>query len=113
MWWAQLATSDFAAQARTAALTAGKGLQTGAKGAAESFNKFVEGQDAQASAAAAARGGEPERKDFWDSFGAAAGASGGASSKSNNSSIGTSAMKKTPGSSSQTKSKDDGWGDDW
>ncbi|KAK5223193.1 ADP-ribosylation factor GTPase-activating protein gcs1 [Exophiala xenobiotica] len=108
-----LATSDFAAQARTAALTAGKGLQTGAKGAAESFNKFVEGQDAQASAAAAARGGEPERKDFWDSFGAAAGASGGASSKSNNSSIGTNAMKKTPGSSSQTKSKDDGWGDDW
>jgi len=103
-----LASSDFAAQARNAALTAGKGLQTGAKGAAESFNKFVEGQDDKASAAAAARGGEPERKDFWDSFGAGA---SGASSKSN-SSIGTSAMKKTP-ASSQTKSKDDGWGDDW
>lgn len=108
----QLASSDIAAQARTAAMVAGKNIQTGAKGAAESFNKFVEGQDEKASAAAASRGVEPERKDFWDSFGmggGGAGAGGGASKSS--SSIGTSAMKKTPGSSQ--KSKDDGWGDDW
>ncbi|KIW38591.1 hypothetical protein, variant [Exophiala oligosperma] len=107
-----LASSDIAAQARTAAMVAGKNIQTGAKGAAESFNKFVEGQDEKASAAAASRGVEPERKDFWDSFGmggGGAGAGGGASKSS--SSIGTSAMKKTPGSSQ--KSKDDGWGDDW
>ncbi|KIW16734.1 hypothetical protein PV08_03923 [Exophiala spinifera] len=99
-----LASSDLAAQARTAALAAGKNIQTGAKGAAESFNKFVEGQDEKASAAA--RRVEPERKDFWDSFGM--GASGAPKPAS---SIGTSAMKKTPGASQ--KSKDDGWGDDW
>ena len=90
-------------------MVAGKNIQTGAKGAADSFNKFVEGQDEKASAAAAARRVEPERKDFWDSFGMGAGGAGGASKPA--SSIGTSAMKKTPGSSQ--KSKDDGWGDDW
>ncbi|KAI1611849.1 hypothetical protein EDD36DRAFT_268257 [Exophiala viscosa] len=104
-----IASTDFAAQARQAALVAGKTVQTGAKGAADTLTKFVEGQDEQASRAAAAKGGEPERKDFWDSFGAGGGAGG--ASKSGGS-LGTSAMKK-PTSGPQTKSKEDGWGDDW
>ncbi|KIX95011.1 uncharacterized protein Z520_09321 [Fonsecaea multimorphosa CBS 102226] len=111
-----IASSDFAAQAQKAAAAAGQGIQSGARGAAESFNKFVEGQDERAASSASAAGSkrtttEPERKDFWDSFGQSG--SGGNS----NSSIGTSAMKK-PASSSATanparKTKEDGWGDDW
>jgi ADP-ribosylation factor GTPase-activating protein 1 len=91
-------------------MVAGQGLQSGARGAAQSFNKFVEGQDERAAAAAAgAKGGvEPERKDFWDSFGQGGG--GGAPS-----SIGTSALKKTtsPAANPPRKTKEDGWGDDW
>ena len=87
-------------------MAAGQGIQSGAKGAAESFNKFVEGQDEKASAAAAARQVEPERKDFWDSFGMP-------SEPKPNSSIGTSAMKKNPAANPPKKTKEDGWGDDW
>lgn len=97
-------------------MTAGQGLQTGAKGAAETFNRFVEGQDEKSSSAAANRGNvEPERKDFWDSFGEAAEQK--TTNAPKNSSIGTSAMKKTntnaPQANPPVKSKDDGWGDDW
>ncbi|KAJ5512399.1 Arf GTPase activating protein [Penicillium fimorum] len=62
----QLAESEFAAQARVHASTLGQNLQTGVRGAADHFNKFVEGED---------RGGdgrlnrvEPERREFWDDF---------------------------------------------
>lgn len=100
---AQLAASDLAAQARNAALAAGQGIQTGVKGAAENFNKFVEGQDDRAGAAASKRRVEPEKKDFWDSFGQSS-----EPAPSKPSSIGTSAMKKND------KKKEDGWGtDDW
>lgn len=107
----QIASTDFAAQARSAALAAGQGIQTGAKGAAESFNKFVEGQDETAAAAAASsRKVEPERKDFWDSFGQGGGSGGGGTGGS----LGTSAMKKTiPAANPPKKTKEDGWGDDW
>ncbi|KAL2409320.1 ADP-ribosylation factor GTPase-activating protein GCS1 [Exophiala dermatitidis] len=107
-----LAASDLAAQARTAALAAGSGIQSGAKGAAESFNKFIEGQDERAAAASSRKTTAqpaPERKDFWDSFGLSA----DSSSKSGSSSIGTSAMKKTPVANPPKKTKEDGWGDDW
>ncbi|KAL2435363.1 ADP-ribosylation factor GTPase-activating protein GCS1 [Exophiala dermatitidis] len=106
-----LAASDLAAQARTAALAAGSGIQSGAKGAAESFNKFIEGQDERAAAASSRKTAQPapERKDFWDSFGLSA----ESSSKSGSSSIGTSAMKKTPVANPPKKTKEDGWGDDW
>ncbi|KIX09520.1 uncharacterized protein Z518_00600 [Rhinocladiella mackenziei CBS 650.93] len=103
-----IATSDFAAQARNAAFAAGQGIQSGAKGAAESFNKFIEGQDEKASTVAAAKKVEPERKDFWDSFGAPS------ESNKTTSSIGTSAMKKTTTTANPPmKTKEDGWGDDW
>ena len=87
-------------------MAAGQGIQSGAKGAAESFNKFIEGQDEKASSAAASRQAEPERKDFWDSFGM------GSEPKSN-SSIGTSAMRKSPAANPPKKTKEDGWGEDW
>ncbi|EXJ92721.1 hypothetical protein A1O3_01273 [Capronia epimyces CBS 606.96] len=102
-----LASSDLAAQARNAALVAGSGIQSGAKGAAESFNKFIEGQDERASAVAASRKAEPERKDFWDSFGVPS------EPPKSSSSIGTSAMKKAPLANPPKKTKEDGWGDDW
>lgn len=101
-----LAASDIAAQARTVAAQAGQGLQSGAKGAAETFNKFVDGQD-ERTGVAGRRNAEPERKDFWDSFGASA-------ESANPSSIGTSAVRggaKGP-SSGTSKGKEDGW-DDW
>ena len=108
----QLATTDFATQAQKAALAAGQGIQTGARGAAESLSKFVEGQDASAASSATSRRGEPEKKDFWDSFGQG----GGAGGVGGNSSIGTSAMKKTTSATTARpprKTKEDGWGDEW
>ncbi len=148
----KIASSDLAAQARAAAMQAGTGLQTSAKTATESFNRFVEGQEPNArsgtaagptttSAGSAKRATEPERKDFWDSFGAATTSTststpiGGETPKPKPkpSSIGTTAMKKgatTEGSGSaplssastsaaapttgkgKDKGKDDGW-DDW
>jgi len=98
----QIAASDLASQARAAALQAGQGIQSGAKGAAESLNKFVEGQDGSA---AGRRNVEPERKDFWDSFGASA-------EEAKPTGLGTSAIKKSGGGTGASKGKDDGW-DDW
>ncbi|ETN40235.1 uncharacterized protein HMPREF1541_04511 [Cyphellophora europaea CBS 101466] len=114
-----IASSDFASQARSGLMAAGQGIQSGAKGAADGFNKFIEGQD-EGAARVAARGGaggrnvEPEKKDFWDSFGQGATEQKGGSSSG---SLGTSAMKKNAGGASQQQQqqgkKDDGWGDDW
>lgn len=110
-----IAASDLAAQARAAALQAGTGLQSSAKSASESFNRFVEGQDVGSAnrtrasdgggggggggAARVGRAAEPERKDFWDSFGEPAGTAEAPLTKvrSKPSSIGTVAMKKVEG----------------
>ena len=100
----QIAASDLASQARAAALQAGQGIQSGAKGAAESINKFVEGHDG---GAAGRRNAEPERKDFWDSFGAST------EEISRPSGLGTSTIKKSSGGGpTAAKGKEDGW-DDW
>ena len=102
----QIAAADLAAQARSAALAAGQGIQSGAKGAADSLSKFVEGQDERAGQVAGRKQAEPERKDFWDSFGVE-------KEPAKPSSIGTSAMKKPSGGTQPPKKKEDGWGDDW
>ncbi|EFR00621.1 ADP-ribosylation factor GTPase-activating protein GCS1 [Nannizzia gypsea CBS 118893] len=127
-----LAESDLAAQARLAATEVGRNIQTGTRTAADSFNRFVEGNDGPAggprrapgASSASARGFEPERKDFWDSF-AAVGEERerqrhGAGSTSGSGAIGTGTMKKNdPPISSPTKPassaapKDDGWDDNW
>lgn len=87
-------------------MNAGQGIQSGAKGAADTFNKFIEGQDEGAANAAARKKVEPERKDFWDSFGVS-------NEPPKPSNIGTGVMKKSTGGSGAPRNKDDGWGDDW
>ena len=101
----QIAEADLAAQARQAALAAGKGIQSGTQGAARGFNNFVEGGAGgmgDGAGSTSRRGAaepekkdfwdnfgderkQPEKKDFWDSFG---------EDKSGNGSVGTTAMKK-------------------
>ena len=120
-----IASSDLAAQARTAALQAGSGLQSSAKSASESFNRFVEGGHGEPQHAASSKEAsstvDPEHKDFWDSFGEAPTTAAESSAKP--SSIGTAAMRKggeavgsaTPASASAApagKRKDNGW-DGW
>lgn len=91
-----LAQSDFAAQARLHAASLGQNLQAGARGAADSFTRFVEGPD---DASPARRRQEPERKDFWDEFSSIA----SDSNRKPAGAIGTAAMKPGPGT---TKDKD-------
>ncbi|PWY85827.1 zinc finger protein gcs1 [Aspergillus sclerotioniger CBS 115572] len=129
-----IAESDFAAQARVHASTLGQNMQYGVRGAADHFQRFVEGQDEAAAAAAARRGrAEPERKDFWDSFSTLAAEDSHRRTASRSSAIGTAAMKTGPsgaGASSASsaaatstatstatvgkKSTDEGgWDDNW
>ncbi|KAJ9227245.1 hypothetical protein DTO027B5_749 [Paecilomyces variotii] len=112
----QLAESDLAAQARLHAAQLGQNLQTGARGAADTFGRFVEGPDG--------RRVEPERKEFWDELSSI----GAKENRKSTSSIGTAAMKRGPSSSissgfgststpaqttsSSSTGKDD-WHDDW
>ncbi|CAG8951430.1 hypothetical protein HYFRA_00007346 [Hymenoscyphus fraxineus] len=86
---AKIAETDFAAQARITAATVAKGAQSGAKGAADGFNRFVEGPSASGYRQAPI---DESKKDFWDSFADAGNA------RPNNS-IGTNAMKTGGGSS--------------
>ena len=88
------------------AVQAGQTIQSSAKGAAESINKFVEGQDEKAGSAASRGTVAPERQDFWDSFGA----SEVTAEHGKPSTLGTSAMK---GGGAGGKGKEEGWGDDW
>ncbi|KAL5379553.1 hypothetical protein DPSP01_008430 [Paraphaeosphaeria sporulosa] len=65
---AKLAEADLASQARQTVGVVGQGLQTGVATAGTTFNRFVEGSDGPASSSRSRA--EPEKKDFWDSFGA-------------------------------------------
>lgn len=125
----QLAEADIASQARSTAGTLGQTLQSSAANAGTAFNRFVEGDNASNARYTAV---QPERKDFWESFGAApsgpskdkqdfwdefasageARTSGGLGEKKKPSGIGTSAVKKTaPGPGPAGKKDDDSWGD--
>ncbi|KAF2875124.1 ADP-ribosylation factor GTPase-activating protein 1 [Massariosphaeria phaeospora] len=70
----KLAEADLASQARTTASLVGTNLSSGATGAATAFNRFVDGEDQHPGSgntgASKPRGAEPEKKDFWDTFGA-------------------------------------------
>ena len=105
----QLAEADLATQARLTAAAVAQNVQKGTKGAAEQFNKFVEGSGEGGSSQRAAVA--PEKKDFWDSFGAPAAnrsqspLAGGSTTKKS-SAIGTAAMKKGGG---KEEWGDDGW----
>ncbi|KAF2270106.1 ADP-ribosylation factor GTPase-activating protein 1 [Lojkania enalia] len=61
----KLAEADLASQARNTAALMGQNIQTGATAAGQSFTRFVEGDESTPQR----RGVEPEKKDFWDSFG--------------------------------------------
>ncbi|KAL4946287.1 hypothetical protein BDV06DRAFT_136035 [Aspergillus oleicola] len=94
------ADSDFAAQARQHATQFGQNIQVGARGAADSFNRFVEGSDGSPRAGSQRRGrvggsAEPERKDFWDDF-ASLGQEGHRRTASRSGALGTTAMKPAP-----------------
>ncbi|CEJ60139.1 Putative Zinc finger protein gcs1 [Penicillium brasilianum] len=93
----QLAESDFAAQARVQAATWGQNLQTGVRGAADQFNRFVEGPEDGRAGAGRSRV-EPERRDFWDDFSSLGSQeqNGHQRSGSRSDVIGTAAMRKGP-----------------
>lgn len=118
----QIAEADLATTARLTAAQAAKTIQTGTKGAADRFNSFVEDNGSTGSTGGGGRARvEPERRDFWDSFGDAAG--GGASAEKKRTmtttgAIGTAAMRKGgaaggagSGSGGGGGGKDEGWGD--
>ncbi|KAJ5148726.1 hypothetical protein N7448_000304 [Penicillium atrosanguineum] len=101
----QLAESDFAAQARVQAASWGQNLQTGVRGAADQFNRFVEGEDGRPTRSRV----DPDHSDFWDDFSSLgderqANANGNGNgnrhqrSGSRSDVIGTAAMRKGPAS---------------
>ncbi|ORX89203.1 hypothetical protein BCR34DRAFT_581873 [Clohesyomyces aquaticus] len=123
----KLAEADLASQAAKTAAQLGQGLQSSTAAAGGALARFVEG-DEHGPAAGGRRAVEPEKKDFWDSFGAppagpskdkedfwdefgAAGEArqqskaGGLGAQKKPSGIGTSAVKKS------AEKKDDAWGD--
>jgi ADP-ribosylation factor GTPase-activating protein 1 len=129
----QLAEADIASQARTTAGTLGQTLQSGVVNAGTQFNRFVEGDSSTHAPTSGRRNAEPERKDFWESFGAApkgpakdkqdfwdefadtaetrASAPAGMERKKP-SGIGTSAVKKSGGGAGGMGEKKDGeWGE--
>lgn len=100
----QIAEADLAATARLTAAQAAKTIQTGTKGAADRFNSFVEDTGTGGSGGASRPRGavEPERRDFWDSFGDAA-------VEKKSGAIGTAAMRKGGGGGGG--GREEGWGD--
>lgn len=123
--------TDFAAQARGAAMQAGTFVQQGARNVNSQFNQFVDPEHPSAAGGGArGTGTAPEQKDFWDSFGqapagppkekkdfwddfAAAGETrtSGSAPQAKPTSIGTSAMKTTTsGPAGGAKKEDDEWG---
>ncbi len=105
-----MAETDLAAQARITAAQVARGAQTGAKSAADGFNRFVEGSGSTGGGGAYRTAPIDEsKKDFWDSF-AEAGSARQASA------VGTSAIKKAGGGAAglgvKPGAKDDDW-DKW
>lgn len=119
-----IATSDFAAQARQSALHLGSNIQQGAKGLGDQFGKFIDPEHPSNSKVA------PERKEFWDNFGQAPSGppkdklefwdsfaeAGDAASQqkataARPTSIGTSAMKNSTSGAGTKKEDGDGWGE--
>ncbi|TAQ87304.1 hypothetical protein B7494_g4349 [Chlorociboria aeruginascens] len=103
----KLGETDFAAQARITAAQVARNAQTGARSAADGFNRFVEGPSASGYSRTTPI--DESKKDFWDSF-AAAGESRQPSA------IGTSAVRKAGGSGvsplgAAKKKDDDEWGE--
>ncbi|KAI9804465.1 MAG: hypothetical protein M1825_001364 [Sarcosagium campestre] len=73
----KIAEADLAKQARIQAAQLGQNVKSGTLGAADSFNRFVEGPSSSSpptssgARRAETAAGAPEKADFWDSFGEA------------------------------------------
>jgi ADP-ribosylation factor GTPase-activating protein 1 len=131
-----LQSADLAAQAKQLGSNLGTGLQHTSRGLNNSLNSFIDpehnsNQQASGSRTSGTRGGAaPEKKDFWDSFGAdPAGppkekkdfwddfaAAGEAKTQQTQQqakprNVGTSAMKSSSSSSQSKKEEDGTWGD--
>ncbi|KAH8601803.1 hypothetical protein B0O99DRAFT_680922 [Bisporella sp. PMI_857] len=102
---AKLAETDLAAQARITAAQVAKGAQAGAKGAAEGFNRFVEGSGGPTNTRNVPL--DESKKDFWDSF-----AEAGAHREAKPSAVGTASIKKPQTPMGPGKKDEDNW-DNW
>ena len=101
----KLSETDLAAQARITAAQVARGAQTGARSAADNFNRFVEGNGGGAPRSVRSVPIDESKKDFWDSFAEAG--------NNRPSAIGTSAVKKAPGLPGAIGKKDDDNWDKW
>lgn len=131
---ANLNSGDFAAQAKQFGTNLGSGLQHTSRGLNDQFNRFVDPEHSGAGGAGGSRSAvAPEKKDFWDSFGAdpagppkekkdfwddfaAAGEAKAAQQQPKPRNVGTSAMKNAGssgagGPAASKKDDDGGWGD--
>lgn len=105
----QLAETDIAAQARQTAAQVARGAQAGAKGAADGFNRFVEGTDGPAKRSVPL---DESKKDFWDSFADAGAQKQQQQSQQPRGAVGTASIKKpaTPmGPGAKEEDKWDAW----
>lgn len=93
-----MAESDFAAQARAHAASLGQNVQTGVRGAADQFNRFVEGEDGRVDGQRTRP--EPEHREFWDNFSGlgdqASHRRSGSQRSQRSDVVGTAAMRKGP-----------------
>lgn len=132
---ANLNSGDFASQARQFGTNLGSGLQHTSRGLNDQLNRFVDPEHASGgssggAATSGSRGVAPEKKDFWDSFGAdptgppkekkdfwddfAAAGEAKTAQQQKPRNVGTSAMKNSSSSNSGPAAKKDddgGWGD--
>ncbi|CAD6498978.1 BgTH12-04632 [Blumeria graminis f. sp. triticale] len=103
-----LADSDMAVQARFAANQVARSAQSGAKNAADNFNRFVEGGNGKTSIDGYQKMPlDSSKTENWDSFSNAS-----AQQNRSTSSVGTSAIKKSSGGSRSglmTKNDEDVW----
>ncbi|KAI9852589.1 MAG: Zn finger-containing GTPase- Activating Protein for ARF [Thelocarpon superellum] len=93
----KLAEADITSTARTHATTLGQTLQAGTKGAADTFSRFVEGDDGPRPRGRGQVPIDESKKDFWDSFGGAGPTAAAAPDPPKPSAIGTAAMRKGGG----------------
>lgn len=115
----QIASADIPTQARLTAASVAQNITTGTKGAAEQFQKLLDDggggsgpSRSKSSGPSSSRAVEPDRRDFWDSFGKGEGV-GGKEERGKGSAIGTAAMRKGGGGGAGGGGgKEDGW-DEW
>ncbi len=109
----QIASADLSTQARLTAASVAQNITSSTKGAAEQLNRFIDEGVVASTGSRSRTGGsttlEPERRDFWDSFGAPA---EDEKRTSKASAIGTTAVKKKQEGPMSAKAKDEGW-EEW